>query len=26
VLTKCGFRYVGAGSEPGVIRYERRRA
>ncbi len=22
VLTKCGFRLIGAGSEPGVIRYE----
>lgn len=22
VLTKCGFRHIGAGSEPGVIRYE----
>jgi [ribosomal protein S5]-alanine N-acetyltransferase len=26
VLTKCGFHYIGAGSEPGVIRYERKRA
>jgi RimJ/RimL family protein N-acetyltransferase len=25
VLTRCGFRYIGRGSEPGVLRYERRR-
>ena len=22
VLRKCGFRFIGDGSEPGVIRYE----
>jgi len=25
VLDKCGFRFIGEGSEPGVIRYERQR-
>ncbi|MCA9291898.1 MAG: GNAT family N-acetyltransferase [Phycisphaerales bacterium] len=25
VLAKCGFRFIGEGSEPAVIRYERRR-
>ncbi|HEY0552186.1 MAG TPA: GNAT family N-acetyltransferase [Verrucomicrobiae bacterium] len=25
VLAKCGFRFIGEGSEPGVIRFERRR-
>jgi ribosomal-protein-alanine N-acetyltransferase len=25
VLNRCGFRYIGRGSEPGVLRYERRR-
>jgi RimJ/RimL family protein N-acetyltransferase len=25
VLTKCGFRLIGEGSEPGVVRYERLR-
>lgn len=26
VLAKCGFDFIGEGSEPGVIRYERRRS
>ena len=26
VLTKCGFRLIGEGSEPGVIRFELTRA
>jgi RimJ/RimL family protein N-acetyltransferase len=24
VLEKCGFRFIGEGSESGVVRYERR--